>query len=103
MNVRSCYGAEAWKLNEILQAFNNEEAYFGDWLYLWPDGCDKAEAYECFDNEEDYKELENCFIKKFKAYASNGLYTTNARIIENANAWAKKLGIENLKNYKEVE
>ena len=42
------FGEKAWHLNEIIEHMNDEEAYWGNWLYVWPDGSSKQEAIEIF-------------------------------------------------------
>lgn len=104
------YGKEAWMMNNILQSHNNEEAYYGDWLYIWPDGCSRDACEYYFGDEESYKELEDVFIATYKAYHDDGLYfqkpvlnSEDKEIIDKAHEWDKKLGlkpIEVLGNFK---
>jgi len=94
------YGVLAWRLNEIISHMNDEEAYYGSWLYIWPDGETKQDCNSDFGDKESYSELEECFIRKYKAYHSDGICIykeEDRKILEWANAWDKKLGLEKIK------
>lgn len=40
---------EAWLMGQVIQAMNNEEAYYDSgWLYYWPDECDYDECVDTF-------------------------------------------------------
>lgn len=86
---------KAWMLNLIISNMNNEEAYYGGWLYIWPDGESKEECLWDFGDEESYKELEDTFIRKYKAYHEDGLYGKylTQEIIDAAHEWDNKLGL----------
>lgn len=95
------YGVWAWKLNEIISGMNNEEAYFDSgWLYIWPDGETKQEANEDFGDKESYQELENLFIKVYKAYHRDGLYNVTPDVLDYAHKWDKKLGLAEIQDVK---
>ena len=94
------YGVLAWRLNEIISHMNDEEAYYGSWLYIWPDGETMADCNSDFGDKESYKELEESFIRKYKAYHSDGICIykeEDRKILKWANAWDKKLGLEKIK------
>ena len=39
MNKKISNAKQAWKMNQVILAMNNEGAYYGSgWLYVWPDG-----------------------------------------------------------------
>jgi len=88
------YGVLAWQLNEIISGMNNEEAYYGSWLYIWPDGEDRQGAIEDFETKEDYQDLEDLFVKLYKAYHDDGLYNVSDKVLARAHQWDKKLGLE---------
>lgn len=92
------YGVLAWGLNEIISHMNDEEAYFGSWLYIWPDGESKTDCMSDFGDKESYKELEESFIRKYKAYHEDGLcvYPGDEHIIKLAHQWDKKLGLSEI-------
>lgn len=92
---------KAWELNEIIQSMNNEEAYYGGWLYIWPDGETKQDCEYDFGDEESYSDLEDAFIRNYKEYHDDGLYTKDERIINNAHEWDKKLGLSPVEALKE--
>lgn len=93
---------KAWRLNQIMESMNDEEAYYSGWLYIWPDGETYQECCLDFENPEDYLELE----ASFKAYYSDpeihegGLYCQNGidpRIVEDAHMWDNILGLSSIK------
>lgn len=92
------YGVLAWKLGEVMMAMNNEEAYYGGWLYIWPDGETKDQCMEDFGDKESYEELRQTFEKYYKAYHDDGLYTTRQDIVDYAHQIDNKLGLEPIKN-----
>lgn len=93
------YGKLAWKLNEIIGSMNNEEAYFNEWLYLWPDGCSAEEAKDYFGTKEDYEELKELFERIYEEYHEDGLYTTDEDLVNYAHKVDAKLGLEPIKNF----
>ena len=92
-------GQKAWELNKIIMDMNNEDAYYGSWLYLWPDDCSREECEEYFKGQEEYDELEELFIDIYKIYHKDGLYTKVKEIVELAHLWDKKLGLKEIENY----
>ena len=95
------YGVWAWKLNEIIAGMNNEEAYYeSGWLYIWPDGETKQDANEDFGDKESYQELENLFVKVYKAYHRDGLYNVTPDVLDYAHKWDKKLGLAEIQDVK---
>ena len=97
------YGVLAWKLGEIMMSMNNEEAYYGGWLYIWPDGETREQCMEDFGTKEDYEELRQSFERYYKAYHDDGLYTTNQNIIDYAHKIDQKLGLEPIENYGKID
>ena len=93
------WGEKAYNLNEIISSMNDEEAYYGGWLYIWPDGEDLDQACYDFGTKEEYEELETSFKKYYRAYHKDGLYTPSKRIEDMAHAWDEKLGLPPIKNY----
>jgi len=87
------YGVLAWGLNEIISGMNDEEAYYGSWLYVWPDGATREDANDSFGTKEEYQELEDLFKKVYKAYHRSGLYNVSDKTLERAHEWDRKLGL----------
>ena len=91
-------GEKAWMMDQILQRMNNEDAYFGGWLYIWPDGETKEEAEEDFAEDEDFKDLEDSFIRHYTAYHNDGLYNASEEVVKAAHEWDEKLGLDPIEN-----
>ena len=87
------FGEKAWQLNEIIEHMNDEEAYWGNWLYVWPDGSSKQEAIEIFSAKPYYDELEKVFKEVYKEYHKDGLYKASSTVVARAHEWDKKLGL----------
>lgn len=90
------YGEMAYNLNEIISAMNNEEAYYGEWLYTWVDESTLDDAFEYFGDEDSYNDLLELFKEIYKEYHDDGLYTNSQRIINMAHSWDKKLGLDEI-------
>lgn len=84
----------AWMLNQVIWSMNDENAYAGSWLYLWPDETAEEDVKYYFNTRKDLKELEDLFIKIYKAYHKGGLYTDDEEIISFAHDMDKKLGLK---------
>ncbi len=96
-----CYD-RAWRLNEIISHMNDEEAYYGGWLYIWPDGETYSQCVEDFDTEENYKELEESFIRRYsdQEFHEAGLYsfkTVPQQVVEDAHMWDEVLNLSPIK------
>ena len=100
---REYWARKAFSLNRIIASMNDEEAYAGGWLYIWPDGETLKDALYDFGDESSYKELEASFIRRYKRYHSGGLYFNFKwypedkkyanQIIADAHEWDRKLGL----------
>ena len=95
---------KAWRLGQIMMHMNNEEAYYGGWLYIWPDGETYEQCKWHFEDEEAYKELERSFISHYshKGYHKDGLYAhknTPQQVTDDAHFWDEKLGLEPIQVY----
>lgn len=99
---KSSYGLLAWQLNEIIESMNNEEAYYGSWLYVWPDGTSKKEVMNIFSSKAAYNELEDWFIDIYKEFHSDGLYKATSDIVAKAHAWDEKLGLPKIEAYNTI-
>ncbi len=97
------YHVLAWKLNEIMMAMNNEEAYYGSWIYLWPDGESREQCQVDFNTPESYKELQELFERVYKAYHKDGLFTKNQAIVDYAHKIDKKLGLPEIVNWADTD
>lgn len=84
-------------MNLIIQSMNNEEAYYNNWVYLWPDESKAEDGY--FDDEDDYYELKNFFKSIYRKFHDDGLYTPSIEVEAEAHEWDKKLGLEPIINY----
>lgn len=93
------YHVLAWRLNEIISSMDNEEAYYGGWLYIWPDGETKEDCKGDFASKEDYEDLLDAFKRYYKAYHKDGLYTDDKRVLGYAREMDKKLGLEPIENH----
>ena len=92
------YAKKAWMLNKIISAMNDEEAYYDNWIWLWPDGEDYEECEYDFGNKEDYEELERAFIYAYKTSHKYGLYKADEETLKAARNWDEKLNLEPIKN-----
>ena len=93
------YDERAWRLNLIISHFNHEGAYYGGWLYIWPDGESREQCKYDFEDEANYRELEESFKRHFsyKAYHKAGLFAskgTPQQVIDDAHFWDEQLGLE---------
>ena len=93
------YGLLAWKLGEIMMSMNNEEAYYGGWLYIWPDGETKEECMVDFGDKESFYELWEYFEKYYTRYHDDGLYTEDDNIVNSAHRIDASLGLKPIENY----
>lgn len=97
MNKKISNAKQAWKMNQVILAMNNEGAYYGSgWLYVWPDGSDYSECLEYFGDDESFKELSSLYYKVFKNHYKDGLYNpikVGPDALDFANETLKKLKI----------
>lgn len=76
--------SEAWLMNKVIESMNNEEAYYGGWLYTWPDGETEKDCQQHFGEQEDFDDLRKAFIDTYKAYHADGLFEPDRETIEYA-------------------
>lgn len=96
------YWRKAMALNDIIRHMDDEDAY-GNWIYVWPDGETAEQAKQDFGTEKDYRELEDFFIKVYKAYHDDGgLYAPSKEVADAAHGWDAKLGLKPIKVIKEI-
>ena len=94
------YWEKAWRLNNIVSSFNDERAYYNDWIFIWPDGETEEDCKYHFGEEADYKELEDIFkeIYSAKKYRKGGLYlprkAEREQILKDAHMWDERLHLE---------
>lgn len=62
-------------MNLIVSSMNHEEAYYGAWLYIWPDGADDEEIREMAEDAETFDEVAAAFFRTCNRYGKDGLYT----------------------------
>lgn len=94
---------DAWMMNRVISSMNNEEAYYGGWLYIWPDGETKEMCSYDFGDQESYDELRDTFLRTYKFYHADGLYAADPEVVEYAHKLDAQLHlapIENLTNEK---
>lgn len=95
---------DAWMMNRVIQAMNNEDAYYGSWLYIWPDGETREMCAYDFSDDEDYDELRDAFEKTYRRYHADGLFEADTDVLEYAHRTDELLGlakIDNLRAYHE--
>ena len=61
-------------MNLIVSSMNHEEAYYGAWLYTWPDEADEEEVREMAEGDY-FDEVAAAFFHVCKVYGKDGLYT----------------------------
>lgn len=93
------YHKRAWLLGQIMFYMNNEEAYYGGWLYMWPDGETEDQCKDDFGDRESYEELEEVFVGYYsdKEYHADGLYSFKSvpsDVVKAAHMWDEFLGLE---------
>lgn len=94
---------EAWMMNRVISSMNNEEAYYGSWLYIWPDGESREECAYDFGDRESFDELEETFLRIYKHYHADGLYAAAPEVVEYAHSIDRKLGLAKIENLEPVK
>ena len=94
------YAKEAWLMNRVISSMNNEEAYYGSWLYYWPDGCDEEECAVTFNDKETFEELKDIFEKVYVEYHEDELFDADSETFEYARKQDKRLGLRPIENLK---
>ena len=61
-------------MDYLIASLNNEEAYYGHWLYLVPDGADDEDFDDIAHDEQLYGEVCELFRVIMAAYGSDGFY-----------------------------
>lgn len=89
---------EAWMMNRVISAMNNEDAYYGSWLYLWPDGETREACAYDFGDTESFEELRDKFIRTYKHYHADGLYDAAPDVVEYAHHMDSQLGLAKIEN-----
>ncbi len=93
-DVAEEWGKKAYLLNSIISSLNDEDAYYGEWLYVWPDGTKEENAKYYFETEADYNDLFKTFEKVYKKYHDSGLITADENVISLAHDFDKKFGLK---------
>lgn len=94
---------EAWMMNRVISSMNNEEAYYGSWLYIWPDGESREECAYDFGDHESFDELQETFLRIYKHYHADGLYAAAPEVVEYAHSIDGKLGLAKIENLEPVK
>ena len=87
---------EARSMDLVLSLFNNEEAY-ASWLGTWPDDLADEDVPCYFGEDEDFNELKTEYLKIFKHYYKDGLFSREAfplELLEYAQKTLEELGIK---------
>ena len=61
-------------MNTIVQALNNEDAYFGSWRYVVPDEADDEDFRDIAKDEDLFVHTVNCFKRIMRNYLRDGIY-----------------------------
>lgn len=63
-------GEQAYEMNEVISSLYDEQAYYSDWLKLWPDEATLEEAKDYFDDcsDKDWKAFVRLFRAKVEMY-----------------------------------
>ena len=91
-------GDKAWILGNILMYMNDEEAYYGGFLYIWPDGEEYDDILDDFADQEDYDELYKSFVRHYKASHKYGLFDAPEELVKYAHELDAKLGLKEIEN-----
>lgn len=91
---------KAWMMNRIISHMNNEEAYYGGWLYIWPDGETPEVCEYDFGDPESFDDLEKSFTRNYTRYHADGLYEAPEDVVNAAHEWDIKLGLAPIENLK---
>ena len=68
-------------MHDTMCDMNNEDAYFA-WIWIMPD-CPTREDLEWFaEDEKEFEELKQTFIKLLERYAKDGLYRPSDDVID---------------------
>ena len=94
---------EAWMMNRVISAMNNEDAYYGSWLYIWPDGESREECAYDFGDQESFDELQETFLNTYKHYHADGLYDAAPEVVEYAHMIDSKLGLAKIENIPHIK
>ena len=97
-HIQDNYGDEAWKLGQIMMYMNDEDAYFGSWLYTWPDGESYEECLDDFGDKDDYDDLRKTFERIYRRYHSGGLFEAPAEVEAAAHEIDRQLGLKPIEN-----
>lgn len=91
---------DAWMMNRVISSMNNEEAYYGSWLYIWPDGETKEMCSYDFGDQESYDELRDTFLRTYKFYHADGLYEADEDVLDYAHSIDRELHLAPIENLK---
>ena len=61
-------------MNTIVKELNNEEAYYGMWIYIVPDEATDEDFRDIAEDEELFVDTVNCFKSIMEHYMKDGLY-----------------------------
>lgn len=61
-------------MDTIVKELNNEEAYYGKWIYIVPDGADDEDFYDIAVDEELFVDTVKCFKGIMRNYLKDGIY-----------------------------
>ena len=61
-------------MNIIVKELNNEEAYYGSWIYIVPDEADDEDFRDIAEDEELFVDTVKCFKGIMRNYLKDGIY-----------------------------
>ena len=61
-------------MNAIVISLNNENAYYNNWIQVFPDLPCEEDFLEIVKSEESFKEIVLLFLSIMKKYAKDGIY-----------------------------
>lgn len=81
-------------MNEIMQQFNNEEAYY-TWIMFVPDGATREDFEDIADDEEFFDEVVSLFKSLYKRYHNDGIIAnSNEDMLTYCQTMDYKLGLQ---------
>lgn len=98
--MKKTRGQQAYEMNEIICAMNNEGAYWdSEWTWYYPDGSDVDECEMYYNDDIDaFDELKQSFKFVYGYYHRDGLYTEDERVVYNAHQYDDEFKIKHIEN-----
>jgi hypothetical protein len=61
-------------MHTVVRLLNNEEAYYGHWIYIVPDDASDDDLMDIAEDDELFADTWNCFKNIMKCYAKDGIF-----------------------------